>query len=44
VEVTKKIQPEMEKLAGSIAALNERFQIYFQKLKEKGGDVSGLEI
>jgi hypothetical protein len=44
VEVTKKIQPEMEKLAGSIAALRERFQIYFQKLKEKGGDVSGLEI
>jgi len=44
VEVTKKIQPEMEKLAGSIAALKERFQIYFQKLKEKGGDVSGLEI
>jgi hypothetical protein len=42
VEVTKKIQPEMEKLAGSIAALGERFQIYFQKLKEKGGDVSGL--
>jgi hypothetical protein len=44
VEVTKKIQPEMEKLAGSIAALKERFQIYFQKLKEKGGDVTGLEI
>lgn len=44
VEVTKKIQPEMEKLAGSIAALRERFQIYFQKLKEEGGDVSGLEI
>ncbi len=44
VEATKKIQPEMEKLVSSIAALKERFQIYFLKLKEKGGDVSGLEI
>jgi Fe2+ transport system protein B len=44
VEATKKMQPEIEKLANSLAALKERFQIYFQKLKEKGGDVTGLEI
>ena len=44
VEAAKSIQPEMDKLAGSIAALKERFQIYYQKLKEKSGDVSGLEI
>lgn len=28
----------------SISALTERFRIYYNKLKEKGGDVSGLEL
>ena len=28
----------------SLAALKERFQIYSDKLKEKGGDLPGLEI
>jgi len=40
----KKLQAELKSLNDSIAALRERFQIYYDKLKEKGGDLSGLEI
>lgn len=35
-----------EKVDGVVTSLNklkERFEIYYNKLKEKGGDVSGLE-
>jgi len=31
-------------LQKSISALQERFKIYYEKLEEKGGDVSGLQI
>ena len=40
----KKLQAELKSLNDSIAALQQRFQIYYNKLKEKGGDLSGLEI
>ncbi len=40
----KALQADMDNLNKSISALKERFQIYYDKLKEKGGDVSGLEI
>jgi len=36
------LKAEIENLTKSVSALNERFQIYYQKLKEKGGDLSGL--
>jgi len=38
----KELKAEIENLTKTASALNERFQIYYQKLKEKGGDLSGL--
>lgn len=40
----KELKAEIENLNKSISALKERFQVYYGKLKEKGGDLSGLEI
>ena len=40
----KELASEIEAIKKSVAALKERFQVYYQKLKEKGGDLSGLEI
>ncbi|HUW19799.1 MAG TPA: hypothetical protein VMW16_10905 [Sedimentisphaerales bacterium] len=34
----------MEKMDKSLSALQERFEVYCDKLKEKGGDLSGLEV
>lgn len=39
----KKIKTEMDNISKSVSALQERFDIYYNKLKEKGGDTSGLE-
>lgn len=39
----KTLQAQTGKLNQSVAALTERFQIYYEKLKEKGGDLSGFE-
>jgi len=41
-EEAKGVKADMEKLQQSVSALQERFQIYYDTLKEKGGDVSGL--
>ncbi len=38
------LKADAEKLNKSIAALKERMDIYYNKLKEKGGDLSGLSI
>ena len=43
-EEAKKLKADIEKLNKSVNALRERFTIYYEKLKEKGGDVSGLQI
>lgn len=40
----KELQAEMKALSESVSALQERFQVYYDKLKEKGGDLSGLEM
>ena len=40
----KEIKVEIENLNRSISALKERFEVYYKKLKEKGGDLSGLQI
>ena len=40
----KGLQTDIATLNKSVAALTERFQVYYNKLKEMGGDVSGLEI
>ncbi len=41
---TKEIKTEMESINKSLSTLEERFEVYYNKLKEKGGDISGLEI
>jgi len=43
-EEAKELKSEIDNLNKSIAALKERFEIYYNKIKEKGGDVSGLTI
>lgn len=43
-EKAKKLKADSNSLNKSISALTERFRIYYNKLKEKGGDVSGLEL
>ena len=40
----KEIKAEIENLNKSISALKERFGVYYNKLKEKGGDLTGLKI
>ncbi|HUT29851.1 MAG TPA: hypothetical protein VMX13_08665 [Sedimentisphaerales bacterium] len=43
-EEAKSLQAEIESANKSIAALTERFQLYCDRLKEKGGDLSDLKI
>ena len=40
----KELKTEIEALNKSASALKERFQIYYDKLKEKGGNLSDLEL
>ena len=40
----KALQTDIANLSKAMADLTERFQVYYNKLKEAGGDVSGLEI
>ncbi len=40
----KTLQADIANLNKSVTALAERFQVYYNKLKEMGGDVAGLEI
>jgi predicted nucleic acid-binding Zn-ribbon protein len=40
----KNLKADIENFNKSVSALKERFEVYYQKLKEKGGDVSGLEL
>lgn len=40
----KNMSSSIDSLNKSVSALTERYKIYYNKLKEKGGDVSGLEI
>lgn len=43
-EEAKRLQAEIESADKSIAALTERFQLYCDRLREKGGDLSDLKI
>lgn len=38
----KALKTEVDNINKSVSALKERLQIYLDKLKEKGGDLSGL--
>lgn len=40
----KDIKADVDNLKSSVSALKERFEVYYDKLKEKGGDTSGLEL
>ena len=40
----KSFKTEIANLNKSVSALNERFKIYLEKLKEKDGDLTGLKI
>jgi hypothetical protein len=40
----EQLRKEIETLTTSISALTERFEVYYNKLKEKGGNLSGLEL
>ncbi len=40
----KELKGDIDNLNTSISALKERFEVYFQKLKEQGGDLSGLQV
>jgi hypothetical protein len=40
----KALQADVANLNKAVTALTERFQVYYNKLKDKGGSVTGLEI
>lgn len=40
----KQLKTDMDQLEKSVSALKERFNIYYQQLQEKKGDLSGLEL
>jgi ATP-dependent Clp protease ATP-binding subunit ClpA len=40
----KKLKADIDNLNKSISALKERFEVYYNQLKTKGGDLSGLQI
>jgi hypothetical protein len=43
-EKAKQLKTNIDNLIKSIDALKERFDVYYAKLKEKSGDLSGLEL
>jgi hypothetical protein len=43
-EDAKNLKADIDNLTKSLESLKQRFEVYYQKLKEKGGDLSGLEI
>ena len=40
----KGLKTDIDSLTKSVSALKDRFQVYYDKLKEKGSDLSGLTI
>jgi hypothetical protein len=43
-EKAKTLKAEVQKIESSIKDLTDRFQVYYNQLKEKGGDLSGLTV
>lgn len=43
-EEAKSLKGDLANLETSVKALKDRFQVYYDTLKQKGGDVSGLAI
>ena len=40
----KALKADIDSLSKSLSDLKERFDIYYQKVKEKGGDISDLKL
>ena len=40
----KALKADIDNLNKSLSALKERFEVYYQKLKEQSGDLSGLGV
>ncbi len=38
------LKTDLTDIESALAALKDRFQVYYNALKEKGGDLSGLEL
>jgi len=38
------LKADIDNLNKSISALKERFEVYYQRLKAEGGDLSGLQV
>ncbi len=43
-EKAKELKQELEPITKSINALKERFNVYYNELKKKSGDLSGLKL
>jgi Fe2+ transport system protein B len=43
-EKAKQLKTNVDSLTKSIDALKQRFDVYYAKLKEKSGDLSGLQL
>ncbi len=43
-EKAKQLKTDVDNLTKSVDALKERFDVYYAKLKEKSGDLSGLQL
>ena len=43
-EEAKGLKSDIDNLNKSLSSLKERFEIYYDKIKEKGGDLSDLKI
>lgn len=43
-EEARALQSELKDVESAVTALTERFQVYYNALKEKGADLAGLEL
>ncbi len=43
-EEAKGLQSDIKKATDALTALKDRFQVYYDAIKEKGGDLTGLEL
>ena len=40
----KEIKADIDNISKSVSSLRDKFNVYYNKLKEKSGDISGLDI
>ena len=44
IQEAKTLKTELQNIETSLKALKERFQVYYDTIKEKGGDLSNLTL